>query len=245
VVTDSSGATLYAESLDYRLSSPGDYTEIQRIPGGLIPDGGAVLVDFVGATPASTDGLLTANSHFGCRLDLFKGHLSLYTRFRDVSNSHDSTQVSEDAQNRLVGVSARRGPFQAQAEHVEHHSTLTTYRTTRCSERLHIARNRSTFGLDLQQNWTEYEDRDERREQFINIARYNRQFFGRLSWRLEGGLHNEKSAEIDRSRVSGRTGLSMSVGKLHADLSYSLYEEDTQGETRDRHTFRFKAARTF
>jgi len=46
VVTDDTGFVLYVEGIDYRLDTTGRITLLSRLPGGDIPDGGAVLVDY-------------------------------------------------------------------------------------------------------------------------------------------------------------------------------------------------------
>lgn len=129
-VTDGANTTIYLLDVDYRLIPQGRRLEIRRIPGGLIPNGGAVLVDYsyqVG-TPIS---FTTLDRRANLRLDLF-GFLSLYGGVRDrdqkLRSGIDQGRL-ESLRDTLVGTSIRMGPATLTLEHEDYDSNLSPHVT--------------------------------------------------------------------------------------------------------------------
>ena len=76
VVKDNTGTIIYQENLDYILVERNNFVEVQRVLGGLIPNGGQILVDYVAIQPGSYS--YDLNNH-----DVFLGFI-LFNRLVEV-----------------------------------------------------------------------------------------------------------------------------------------------------------------
>jgi hypothetical protein len=77
VVKDEVGAIVYQLNLDYILIERDNFIEIQRVPGGQIPNGSLILVDYF-ADQAGSYRFDSNQKEFSIQLNLFKGLLDLY-----------------------------------------------------------------------------------------------------------------------------------------------------------------------
>jgi len=90
-VRDASGTIIYQEDLDYQIHIVNNFIEIERIPGGLISDNQAILVDYTAIQPGSygfnsvynnlSVGVMFFNNLFEI---YYKGFLQDYTKVRDT-----------------------------------------------------------------------------------------------------------------------------------------------------------------
>jgi hypothetical protein len=80
VVKDMSGAILYQPNFDYLLIQRASYVEIQRIPGGQIPDNTGVTIDYTYRQPG-TFSYGENNNQFSISVLLFKRFLELYYHY--------------------------------------------------------------------------------------------------------------------------------------------------------------------
>jgi hypothetical protein len=80
VVKDLTGAIIYQPNFDYMLIPRASYVEIQRIPGGQIPDNSGVSIDYTYRQPG-TFSYGENNNHFSISVLLFKRLLELYYHF--------------------------------------------------------------------------------------------------------------------------------------------------------------------
>jgi hypothetical protein len=140
-VTDPAGVFLFRPGIDYQVISFRDRTEIRRIPTGLIPPGGAVLVDYaLFPEPAHTT---TTNSIAGgLRYDFTEGYLkglAVYGRFLFQDQNIESGQteffVPDDVNDFLAGTEYRFWNLILTAEHQWHDSQIDPYDSTRLSAR--------------------------------------------------------------------------------------------------------------
>ena len=75
-VKDVTGTIIYQANFDYTLIQRGSYVEIQRIPGGLIPNNGEVYVDYAFLQPGSYS--------YGANNNMFSASLLLFNRLLEV-----------------------------------------------------------------------------------------------------------------------------------------------------------------
>jgi hypothetical protein len=78
-VTDVTGIIVYQEGFDYNIIARDSYTEIQRIPGGLISDNQLVMVDYTASVPG-TYGFEANNNTFSASLQFLNRLFELYYR---------------------------------------------------------------------------------------------------------------------------------------------------------------------
>jgi hypothetical protein len=128
-VTAANNITVYLPGVDYELLPVGNLTQIRRIVGGAIPDGGAVLVDYA-YTISGPMKYTTQRWHGGVRLDLFDQLLNLYARrsssINHVTEGNDAGRL-DDVVDTLYGAALRVAPFSLTVEHNIHDSTLVPY----------------------------------------------------------------------------------------------------------------------
>jgi hypothetical protein len=91
VVTDPTGVTLYERGRDYAVSTFGDYTQLVRLMGGLIPPGGAIEVDYRYRTEQFTEyatrlSVLDASVHLTPNLDITYSLVDSRTQVARSSN---------------------------------------------------------------------------------------------------------------------------------------------------------------
>jgi hypothetical protein len=83
IVRDVTGTIIYQLNFDYILIERNNYFEIQRIIGGLIPNGTAVYVDYVANQPGSYK-YVANNQSFYAGVRLFKQLMEFYYRFNKM-----------------------------------------------------------------------------------------------------------------------------------------------------------------
>ncbi|MBI3885735.1 MAG: hypothetical protein HY302_08425 [Opitutae bacterium] len=243
-VTDVLGVA-FAETLDYVLVVQGALTEIRRVPGGRIADGGQVLVDYTAAVPPS-DRFATVMQFYQVRLDLFDGLVGLYGRLNLTDNRGGKSVVLQNLAGQVVGAEIRWRWLQAGVEHERLDSNLSPFRSTRVfqSSTFELGPS-STLSLDLELNQTAFPDTGRTRESRNAIGRYRRQLAAFLTCELEGGLRRERGPGFDQDRVAARAALNYAYGKLVLNFSYDYEDENLVGELRRRQHVLLQIKRTF
>ncbi len=134
VVKDLTGVVIYQVNFDYILiDRGGGFLEVQRLPGGQIPNSGSVNIDYQ-ATQVGSYKFDSNSWIFSVNLTLFKRLLELYyTRSnQDYNNieSEDILTLNYYKQN-VFGGRVMLGPFTGGAEWDMYNSTIVPYRKTR------------------------------------------------------------------------------------------------------------------
>lgn len=80
VVKNSTGGIIYQEEQDYFLIPVGNFLQIQRTPGGLIPNNSSVLVDYVYKQPGNYD-LNSDGVNFRANLSMFQNAFDIYYNY--------------------------------------------------------------------------------------------------------------------------------------------------------------------
>ncbi|WP_242093911.1 hypothetical protein [Aestuariivivens sediminicola] len=80
VVKDTQGTIIYQENLDYILITLGDFIEIKRVPGGLIPNNTSVLIDYTFIQPENFE-LVNNSMNFKIALEMLTNTFQLYYNF--------------------------------------------------------------------------------------------------------------------------------------------------------------------
>jgi hypothetical protein len=243
-VTNAIGVA-YAEFLDYVLIRQGNLMEIRRVPGGNIPDGAQVLVDYT-ATALPSDTYSTVMQYYHVRLDLFNGLVAVYSRLNLVDNVGGKSVVLRNLAERVAGGEFLWRWLTVGAERDRQNSNISPY----YSKRLYQSGNfelggGSSLTLDFEQSWTTFPDTGRTREGRSFIGRYQKQLASFLSWQLEGGLRRERGQGVDQDRKVARAAFNSTYGKLLLNLSYDFEDEDLLGELHRRQRITFRAKRTF
>lgn len=135
VVTDETGTIIYDENLDYLLIPRGEYTELDRIPGGQIPDGGLVYVDYESEFRA--DYKFTANGNsFSVGLSILQNLFDFYFTYNDFDYSNIQGEgifltTLKFFNQKLFGAKTRVSFVTVGFEYDDYKSNITPYRSLR------------------------------------------------------------------------------------------------------------------
>lgn len=189
-VTSDDRTTIYQRGRDYIVREVGDFTELERMPTGLIANGQTVLIDYTWRITGDLI-LRTINRDFGIRQDFDFG-LSPYYRLRwqdqDLEPESAAGVTPDDITAHLVGTEFRRGPIRLVAEYEDQDSTVTPFRATRVSaDWRQRFKNRTT--TTIKARWSEVKNLEpnERNVRFFTIEGRYRQDIG-TTLSLEGAV---------------------------------------------------------
>ncbi len=131
VVTDLTGTIVYQEGLDYLLIPRGEFLEIKRIPGGQIPQGGTVYVDYTFEFKADYNFNATGNN-FNAGITVFNNFLDLYFMYNNYN--YDKLEgvgfnVLKVFNQRIYGARINIAFISAGFEYDDYNSNITPYRS--------------------------------------------------------------------------------------------------------------------
>ena len=246
-VTDQTGLIIYREGLDYVVIPQGVRTEIQRVVGGLIPNGATVLVTYSAATPPSASGEILNDSYYA-RLDFFQGLLELYGRINQVKNYGGLQQeelYTPDSLDEVAGAAAKWWNFSASAEYEIYESTLTPYHSTRLTQSYSQQLGMwGRCGLSAGETWTSYSATEQYMKTYQFIANYGIQLTSGLSCSIAGGRFSERgNQDLDMTTMRGE--VNWRIGELSVRLSYELEGQTVPGEQQDRQRIMLNVRRLF
>jgi hypothetical protein len=226
VVKDIGGGLIYQLNFDYTLLRRGSYTEIQRIPGGLIPDGGTVYIDYIYEQPGSFS-YGANNNHVSVSLLLFERLIELYYTFsvQNYPKVEQGDLLTLNYYNQhIYGVRLDVGFARAGVESDLYDSNIVPYKMVRYY--LDVNWNfRSSFLLTLNGNVRDYRMiADEVDQLYANIS-------GKLVYRigprmkvsLQSGYLEQRGANIDLDLLTARAEFQSNFNKLQLRLGLEMY----------------------
>ena len=226
VVKDVSGAMIYQLNFDYILINRGSFMEIQRVPGGLIPNGEAVYIDYVYQQPGSYS-YGANNNHFSASVLLFKRLIELYYNYsvQDYPkvNQGDLLTLNYYRQH-VYGVRLDVGFARAGVEADLYDSNIIPYRMRRYY--MDVNWNfRSTLLLTLNGNIRDYRMiADEVDQLYANLSGKVVYRFGpRMRVSLESGYLNQRGANIDLDLLTSRAEFQSTFNKLQLRVGLEMY----------------------
>jgi len=243
-VTDGDHTT-YFEGTDYRVTQRGLLTQIERVPGGRIPNPGVVYVDYTAAPPASA-AYNSLNNTVNFRFDLWSGLLGFYGRWTSLSYDGADVSLLRWLNDKTVGVDSTWRWLRTGAEYEVADSNMAPFDRMRFFQSVQVqAGENGTLGLDLDQNWAHYHDTGQRQNSYGVIARYQQRLTENLAWNVEGGLRKDRGHSFDRDVGVGRVGLDWTVGKMTIRVGYEHNSESQPTSLSERHYFHIRIRRTF
>ncbi len=129
ILKDSTQTIIYQSGVDYTLNLIGSFLEIQRIPGGLIPDNGRVYAFYTATQPGSYSYNINQNN-FSINFSVFKGLIDVYYRTvrTDFTQIHRADNLLLDyLTDDLVGGNLKYKSATLGAEYDNYQSTLVPY----------------------------------------------------------------------------------------------------------------------
>ena len=244
-VTDATGTILYQANLDYVVIAQGVLTEIRRIVGGRIPNGGRVLISYTSSVNANA-AFSTFDNELNARLDLAKGLLGLYARWTSQTYSGGEQLLLRTLDDKVVGADTTWRWVRAGAECEWADSNLAPYARRRLFESAQIQPgNDSSLGVELDQTWTTFRDTGLHQTSIGALVRFQQALMTHLSWSAEGGVRFDRGQTFDQDVTTVRSSLEWSVGKLAVRLSYEFDQETRVNDERQRHYAFLRVRRDF
>jgi hypothetical protein len=244
-VWDAAGNVRYRELLDYLILPHGERTEIKRVVGGQIPNGGTIRVDYTAVSQPS-DSYTTVAHQFQVRLDFFNGLLGLYGHVNRQDNYGGKSLVLENINDKVAGLDVNWRWLRAGAEYQVFDSNLSPYHSTRLFQNFACQPSpNTTLSLDVGQTWVTFTGVNRDLTTYHAIARARMQITPALSLNTEGGLRFQEGKGYDQQLVTTRANLEFKSGKLAVQAGYEYEDEAFLGELRLRHFFFLRAKRTF
>ncbi|MFO7671363.1 MAG: hypothetical protein R6W31_17015 [Bacteroidales bacterium] len=226
VVKDVTGTIIFQLNFDYILIERSAYVEIQRVPGGLIPNQGTVHIDYVFLQPGSYS-YGANNHHFSTSVLLFKRLLELYYRFsvQDYPKVNQGDLLTLNYYNQhIYGFRLDLGIARAGVEADWYDSNIIPYRMRRYY--MDVNWNfRSKLLLTLNGNIRDYRMIAEEVDQlYSNLS-------GKLAYRirpgmrvsLESGYLKQRGANIDLDLLTARAEFLSEFNKLQLRVGLEMY----------------------
>jgi len=133
VIKDLTGSIIYQRDFDYILLERGEFVEVQRIPGGQIPNNSLVFIDYI-AKPTGSYKYTVVTNNIYASVVIFKNLLELYYRgqFLDYKNveKSDLLLLNYIKQNTFGGKITVKF-IELGAELENRNSTITPYKVIR------------------------------------------------------------------------------------------------------------------
>lgn len=248
VVTDSRGIRLFREGLDYLVFTRGRSTQIERIPGGQIPNGSSVRVSYH-AGQAPSDTIATTQHNYGFRVDLWNRLLGIYARRYEVDSSGDFDQSVQNVEDLVAGLDSTYRKFRAGIEYEDYRSNLSSYTAWRAFQSLILQPSRqSTVSLDARQQRSHFENDGDDQDLAAFIARYDTRPFKALALRAEAGAQFESGIgpdDRDRRLYTARTSLDYWIGRVTMRLAYEYQNSEYVSDKTERHLASLRMQRKF
>lgn len=226
VVKDVSGALIYQLNFDYILLERGSYMEIQRIPGGLIPDGGGVYINYSYEQPGSFS-YGANNNHFSVSVLLFQRLIELYYNYtvQDYPKVEQGDLLTLNYfHQHIYGVRLDVGFARAGIEGDLYDSNIIPYKMRRYY--LDVNWNfRSSLLLTLNGNIRDYRMiADEVDQWYANVSGKVVYRIGpRMKVSLESGYLNQRGANIDLDLLTARAEFQSNFNKLQVRVGLEMY----------------------
>jgi hypothetical protein len=235
VVKDLTGTFIYVIGLDYILIPRGQYTEIRRIPGGMIADNSVVLIDYTAIQPGSYKYDANINA-FNTSVFLFNNKLSVYYRFskQNYTNLETTEFVTLNyfTQN-LVGFRVDFDFINAGAEYEDYQSSILPYHMMR-----YYVNFQKNLGKKLMfmlngnmQNYVMLDKPEPEYQNYMDItgkAIYN--MFKQTSLNIDLMYRKQIGEGIDLNLYTARTEIISQINLLYLTLGVEVYKRDYVGE---------------
>jgi hypothetical protein len=243
LVTNPDGVP-YTEGQDYIITPQGARTQISRVVGGRIPNGGAVLVNYSVTPPPSGD-FTTFSSGTQIRLEVLDHQLAVYARLNIVENYGGQGLVLQNITEIVTGAEFTKNWIHLGAEYEDYDSNLSPFRSVRVFESFQFTpMDNSTLGFDFTQTMANFADSD-REQTYTFIARSQVRLTSHLIYGAEGGIFIQRGRQMDQDRSTARTTLDFVRGQLTVSLGYSFQDQDYLGDVWKTHNFFLHVKRVF
>lgn len=244
-VTDPTRSIIYVQGLDYRTFPRGLLTQIERVPGGRIANGGAILASYTAVLQPSAKFWAYQNG-VNVRFDFWKGLLGVY--FRWIYMDFDGAEQLQlrTLNDKIFGADTTWRWFRAGGEYEIADSNIAPYTRARLYQSFTYKPSDGTvLSLDLDQRWSVFRENDMRETSYGFMLRAQVALRANLNWNTEAGIRIDRGDTFDGDLGVVRTGVTWRVGKLNLNVGYEYGYESHPSDLRERHYAFFRARRYF
>jgi hypothetical protein len=226
MVKDVTGTITYQLNFDYILIDRGGYLEIQRVPGGLIPNNATILVDYTYRQPGSYS-YGANNNYFNASILLFQHLLELYYRYsvQDYPRVEQADLLTLNYYNQhLLGIRVDVGFARAGIEIDRYESNIVPYRMRRYYMDLNW-NYKAKLLMTLNGNIRDYRMiAGEEDQLYANVSgKVVYKIRPRISVSLESGYLNQRGTNIDLDLITARAEFHSVFNKLHLRIGMDMY----------------------
>ena len=227
IVKDITGTIIYQNGFDYRLMRWGSFVEIQRVPGGQIPDNSSVYVSYNATQPGSYQYDVNMNN-FSANVSLFNRLVDIY--FRANKTGYDHIRFADNLvinylTEYLYGTRLEYKFAVLGAEYDDYQSSVTPYKMTRFFLTLQADYHHRLL-LSLNANYRDYnvpgETEDRIYEDVNALATYAISHRTKLD--LNVGYQYQHGSQIDLDLLTSRIKLSTLVRGITLSGGIDMYD---------------------
>jgi len=233
VIKDITGTIIYLANLDYILIQRNDFVEIQRLPGGQIPNNGTVLIDYTALQPGSYQ-YVANNNTVSVNLRFFKRLLELYFT-KSIQDYPVLTNVEHLVLNKydqtIVGAKIDFGFVNAGAEYNDYQSNIIPYTLLR----YYLSFQKTFFKkllCSIYGNVQNYEKTvDKIPQQFIDVSgKIIYRFGAKTTLMAEGAYRKQDGDGIELDLFTGRTEFETTYRQLTFKIGANVYRRKNIGD---------------
>jgi hypothetical protein len=234
IVKDAAGVVIYQKDFDYFLFERGNgFVEIQRIPGGQIPNDGNISVDYL-ADQVGSYNFDAITWRFTAKVNLFKRLIEVY--YTVAGQDYENIEFQEIltlnyySQN-IYGVRIQVGPFSGGVERDLFNSTIVPYDKFRYFMNINGPIGKKTL-LSLNGEITHLTLIEEDREQFYSsiFGKAVYMFGPRTKLNLNVGYRKQVGEEIDLDMLTGKLECNYVIRRVWLKVGVEMYYRDYVGE---------------
>lgn len=235
VVKDITGTIIYQPGLDYILIERVKYIEMRRIPSGLIPNDGAVFLDYSAKLPGSYK--YDADNHaFTANFTLLKGKVDIYYRlsvqdYRNLENT-DYITLNYYTQN-VVGFRAGFGLLSGGAEYESYKSSIVPYHMVRYYINFQKNfKNKLVFTLNgNMQNYTMLNDPESRVQRYMDVSgKAEYQIIKQIKVNFDVMYRKQSGRGIDLDLLTARLEVTSVIYQLYVTAGAEVYRRNYIGD---------------
>jgi hypothetical protein len=233
IVQDITNTIIYQLNIDYVLIIRGDFLEIQRLPGGQIPNGTTVYIDYI-TNQQNSYKFDSYNNNFRIQVSLFKNLFEIYFRYFDQDYTNivtTNTQILNFISQNVYGIKSTVSLVSAGIEWDYFRATIVPYN----SKRYYINFSQQFFrnwNIMLSANYRDYlltlEDEKQKFADFSGRLIYS--FWSQSRLTLEGGYRMQDGRNIDLDLRTFRGEFSTFYRKIILSFGLETYRRDYIGE---------------
>ncbi len=233
MIKDATGTIIYQLNFDYVLITRGDYLEIQRIPGGQIPNSGKVYADYISMQPGSYRYDVLFNN-FNASVTLWNRLVEVYYRFsnQDYLNLVTAEYLTLNYFTQQVAGARLEYKFASGGvEYESYNSSIIPYRMMRYYVALQgNIRGKLTFTLNgnLRQYTMLQDNTKQIYADILGSAGYN--FSPQTKISLEVGYRKQVGAQIDLNLLTARTEFTTIFRQVFVRIGVEIYGRDYLSE---------------